>query len=29
MALPDLTALDKHKTGGFPPGYPAAVKQLP
>lgn len=26
MALPDLSALDKHKTGGFPPGYPAAVR---
>lgn len=26
MALPDLAALDQHKTGGFPPGYPAAVR---
>jgi phosphatidylserine/phosphatidylglycerophosphate/cardiolipin synthase-like enzyme len=26
MALPDLTALDQYKTGGFPPGYPAAVR---
>lgn len=22
MALADLTTLDRHKTGGFPPGYP-------
>jgi phosphatidylserine/phosphatidylglycerophosphate/cardiolipin synthase-like enzyme len=26
MPLPDLTALDKHKAGGFPPGYPSAVR---
>lgn len=26
MALPDLTALDQYKTGGFPPGYPAAIR---
>lgn len=26
MALPDLSALDRHKTGGFPPGYPANVR---
>jgi phosphatidylserine/phosphatidylglycerophosphate/cardiolipin synthase-like enzyme len=26
MALADLSALDKHKAGGFPPGYPASVK---
>lgn len=26
MALADLTALDVHKTGGFPPGYPAGVR---
>lgn len=26
MALPDLSALDQYKTGGFPPGYPAAVR---
>lgn len=26
MALPDLTALDRHKTGGFPPGYPRTVR---
>ena len=28
MALPDLTALDKHKSGGFPPGYPANLRTL-
>lgn len=26
MALTDLTVLDKHKTGGFPPGYPQNVR---
>lgn len=26
MPLPDLTALDKHKTGGFPAGYPANLR---
>ncbi|MGW2371650.1 phospholipase D-like domain-containing protein [Kitasatospora sp. NPDC001683] len=26
MALPNLDALDKHKTGGFPPGYPSSVR---
>jgi phosphatidylserine/phosphatidylglycerophosphate/cardiolipin synthase-like enzyme len=26
MALADLSALDKHKAGGFPPGYPSRVK---
>lgn len=26
MALPDLAALDRHKTGGFPPGYPAHIR---
>jgi phosphatidylserine/phosphatidylglycerophosphate/cardiolipin synthase-like enzyme len=26
MPLPDLTSLDVHKTGGFAPGYPAAVR---
>jgi len=26
MALPDLTVLDQHKTGGFPPGYPATAR---
>jgi phosphatidylserine/phosphatidylglycerophosphate/cardiolipin synthase-like enzyme len=26
MALADLAELDKHKAGGFPPGYPASVK---
>jgi phosphatidylserine/phosphatidylglycerophosphate/cardiolipin synthase-like enzyme len=26
MALTDLAALDVHKTGGFPTGYPAAVR---
>lgn len=26
MALADLSALDVHKTGGFPPGYPANVR---
>jgi phosphatidylserine/phosphatidylglycerophosphate/cardiolipin synthase-like enzyme len=28
MALADLTALDVHKTGGFPPGYPAGVRSF-
>lgn len=28
MALPDLAALDRHKTGGFPPGYPAHIRTL-
>jgi phosphatidylserine/phosphatidylglycerophosphate/cardiolipin synthase-like enzyme len=28
MALPDLTALDQYKTGGFPPGYPANIRNL-
>jgi phosphatidylserine/phosphatidylglycerophosphate/cardiolipin synthase-like enzyme len=28
MALPDLTVLDKHKTGGFTPGYPLNVRTL-
>lgn len=26
MALTDLTALDKHKTGGFAPGYPSNAR---
>lgn len=26
MALPDLAGLDRHKTGGFPPGYPQDVR---
>jgi phosphatidylserine/phosphatidylglycerophosphate/cardiolipin synthase-like enzyme len=26
MALPDLADLDKYKTGGFPPGYPAHLR---
>jgi phosphatidylserine/phosphatidylglycerophosphate/cardiolipin synthase-like enzyme len=26
VALTDLSVLDAHKTGGFPPGYPAAVR---
>lgn len=26
MSLTDLSVLDKHKTGGFPPGYPVAVR---
>lgn len=26
MPLTDLSVLDKHKTGGFPPGYPANVR---
>lgn len=26
MALATLTALDHHKTGGFPPGYPADAR---
>jgi phosphatidylserine/phosphatidylglycerophosphate/cardiolipin synthase-like enzyme len=28
MALTDLSLLDKHKTGGFPPGYPANLRTL-
>ena len=28
MPLPDLTALNVHKTGGFPPGYPQALKSF-
>jgi phosphatidylserine/phosphatidylglycerophosphate/cardiolipin synthase-like enzyme len=28
LALPDLSALDVHKTGGFPPGYPASLRTL-
>jgi phosphatidylserine/phosphatidylglycerophosphate/cardiolipin synthase-like enzyme len=28
MALTDLTFLDRHKTGGFPPGYPANLRTL-
>jgi phosphatidylserine/phosphatidylglycerophosphate/cardiolipin synthase-like enzyme len=28
MPLADLTALDKHKTGGFPPGYPSNLRTL-
>ncbi|MEV8475959.1 phospholipase D-like domain-containing protein [Streptomyces sp. NPDC051173] len=28
MALNSLDALDRHKTGGFPPGYPALVRTL-
>ncbi|MFJ9771249.1 phospholipase D-like domain-containing protein [Kitasatospora sp. NPDC101157] len=26
MALPNLDVLDKHKVGGFPPGYPTNVR---
>lgn len=26
MTLLNLTELDRHKTGGFPPGYPTAVR---
>jgi phosphatidylserine/phosphatidylglycerophosphate/cardiolipin synthase-like enzyme len=26
MPLPDLSFLDRHKAGGFPPGYPASVR---
>lgn len=26
MPLPDLTVLDKHKTGGFPAGYPTSLR---
>jgi phosphatidylserine/phosphatidylglycerophosphate/cardiolipin synthase-like enzyme len=26
MALPDLAELDRHKTGGFPPGYPTTLR---
>jgi phosphatidylserine/phosphatidylglycerophosphate/cardiolipin synthase-like enzyme len=28
VPLPDLTALDKYKTGGFPPGYPVNVRNF-
>lgn len=28
MALTDLSALDKHKTGGYAPGYPANLRTL-
>ena len=28
MALPDLNVLDKHKTGGFPVGYPVNLRTL-
>lgn len=28
MALTDLSVLDKRKTGGFPPGYPASVRSF-
>lgn len=28
MALASLTDLDKHKTGGFPVGYPANIRNL-
>lgn len=28
MPLPDLTVLDKHKTGGFPAGYPANLRSF-
>lgn len=28
MALLDLSALDEHKTGGFPPGYPANIRSF-
>lgn len=28
MALPDLAVLDRHKTGGFPTGYPANLRTL-
>jgi phosphatidylserine/phosphatidylglycerophosphate/cardiolipin synthase-like enzyme len=28
MALSDLSLLDKHKTGGYPPGYPSILRSL-
>lgn len=28
MPLADLALLDKHKTGGYPPGYPANLRTL-
>lgn len=28
MSLPDLSALDRHKTGGYPAGYPSTLRTL-
>jgi phosphatidylserine/phosphatidylglycerophosphate/cardiolipin synthase-like enzyme len=28
VALADLTYVDRHKRGGFPPGYPATIRTL-